>query len=268
MALLNALNNCSEDKYIVSPLDPKAADLAASNRVIQAPTPSSRQYRELARWVKEDYHNGDNVIVITQSGATPPAGFSTLISELRELGVDYLEFSYTTGSGIQSRLIEQATQSGENRYIIASENESFVADAVRNVNLMTYKRYDVALYAVSKIRNFGTIDAEQIHNSDTHIAASYYVDYSDKTVQKFVKAYRALCEAEPNSFAFHGYDTMHYFVDICAKYGRMWPLKLTEYAENGLQTNFRFDENDPAGYVNAAVRRAESTPDFKTRLLK
>ena len=264
--ILNALQSCSRSKYIVSPLDPKAASLAEGHHVIQAPTPAARQYRELARWVKDDLQQGDSVLVVTQTGVVLSEGGQALMSELANLGIPFSEINYSTGSS-QGRFA-MSSRRGTNRYIVVSESESFVNDVVRNVSLMSYKGLDVALYAASKIRNFGTIDADQLHRSDTHIAASYYVDYSDPQVQKFVRSYRALCEAEPNSFAFHGYDTMHYFVNICAEYGRKWPLKLSEYSENGLQTGFRFDANDPEGKVNAAVRRVELTPNLKTKLLK
>ena len=80
-------------------------------------------------------------------------------------------------------------------------------------------------------------------------------------------AYRALFNAEPNQFAFHGYDTMHFFIDICRTYGRQWPKVLQDYSERGLQTDFRFAREEGAeGFVNTAVRRVIYTPDFKVVL--
>jgi len=266
--LTNALANV-DGKYLVSPLDPKSASLAATENIVQAPTPSAMQYVEMARWVKDDFNRGDSLIVITQSGTTLSEGGQALFDELNSLGMQYCVISYS-GSGMetQSKFVFHASKTGTNRYILVSENEAFSSDVVRNVNLMAYKRHDVALYAPSKIKSFGTIDAGQLYNADTHVAASYFIDYKDPLVRKFIKSYRALYEAEPNSFAFHGYDVMHYFVNITLKYGRMWHKKLSEYSENGLQTNFKFIEDNPAGAVNTAVRRAEYTPNLKTRLLK
>ena len=99
------------------------------------------------------------------------------------------------------------------------------------------------------------------------MTAAYYTDYTSEAVKTFVLAYRALFEAEPNSFALHGYDTLHYFVDICARYGRNWPAKLCEYSESGLQTSFRFVPGTDKGQTNAAVRRVLFTPDYKVVLL-
>ena len=92
------------------------------------------------------------------------------------------------------------------------------------------------------------------------MTASYYIDYEDPAVKRFILAYRALFQDEPGSFAFQGYDTMHYFVTICTRFGRQWYKKLPEYDEKGLQADFRFREE--SGRVNQAVRRIVYNPDL------
>ena len=147
---------------------------------------------------------------------------------------------------------------------MAADDESFANDAVRNVNLMLFKKHDVALYAPSRIRSFSMIETEYLHSVNTHISAAYFTDFNTKNVSNFIMAYRALYNAEPNQFAFHGYDTMHFFVNICRTYGRQWPKVLQDYSERGLQTDFRFTrEEGNKGFVNTAVRRVIYTPDYR-----
>ena len=74
------------------------------------------------------------------------------------------------------------------------------------------------------------------------------------------------CQNEPGSFAFQGYDAMHYFVSICAQYGRQWYKKLPYYNERGLQSDFRFNEETPR--VNQAVRRIVYNPDLTTSVAR
>lgn len=264
-----SLNRCPGGKYMVSPLDPKTAERTRTERIIQAPTPSSSQNGEVVRWLAEDMQPADSLIVLLSSDSQPSANARNILDSLNAAGLRYrtIKYGILEGLEIQNKFTARASVHGTTRYIIASEDESFVNDAVRNINLMAYKKYDVALYASSKIRSYNTIETENLHNVNTHMTAAYYTDYTSEAVKSFVLAYRALFEAEPNSFALHGYDTLHYFVNICARYGRNWPVKLCEYSESGLQTSFRFVPGNDTGKTNAAVRRVLFTPDYKVVLL-
>ncbi len=264
------LELCPRDRFLISPLEPKAAPLAATHNVIQAPTPVQEQNRNAVRWALEEMQPGDSLFLIRQKDAPMSEGAASLVEALNASGRHYGTISYglLQGRAIQSTFVFKATKSGTNRYLIASEDESFVNDAIRNINLMAYKKHDVALYGPSRLRSFGTVEVENLHNVQTRIAASYHIDYNDPEVKRFVMAYRALCQAEPSSFAFHGYDTFRYFVELCARYGRMWEMKLTEYPASGLQTDFRFSKEVSGGHVNTAVRRVVYTPEFKIEAVR
>ena len=81
-------------------------------------------------------------------------------------------------------------------------------------------------------------------------------------------AYRALFKGEPGSFAFQGYDTVHYFVTMRHDYGRRWYRRLPEYQEKGLQSDFRFDRRHGEGRENIAVRRVVYNSDLTTTLVQ
>ena len=263
------LGKCPEGKYIVSPLDPQAFSLAKDSPSIQAPTATALQNRDIVRWAIEDMAPGDSLVLITQKGVTLSEGSKCIVDALKESGVKFHTISYGILEGLQIQRAFEAHCSfnGITRYIVAADDESFANDAVRNVNLMLFKKHDVALYAPSRIRSFSMIETEYLHSVNTHISAAYFTDWGDKSVSNFIMAYRALFNAEPNQFAFHGYDTMHFFIDICRTYGRQWPKVLQDYSERGLQTDFRFvREEGASGFINTAVRRVIYTPDFKVVL--
>ena len=164
------------------------------------------------------------------------------------------------------------TLTAKNHLMIASESEAFVNDVIRNINLMVHEKYDVAVYASSKIRGFETIEGENLHNANLHVSTSYYIDYDQKEVQDFIMEYRALFNTEPTPFAFQGYDIMMYFAGICSKYGNAWPSMLPFEDEEMLQSGFKFSRvsvgMSEIGFVNTAIRRVTYGPDFSLSLSK
>ena len=263
--VINAVSLCPSNKCIISPLEPKNAGLADSLQIVQAPSPSSAQGRDAVRWALSDMAPGDSLIVVIESGKPLTENVSAILSELRSSGRRYSTISYgmLEGTRIQSSFLNRASNGGTTRFLLASENESFVNDAIRNMNVLAFKKHDVVLYATSRLRNFATVEAENLHNIRTHISATYHIDYSNHDVQAFVLSYRALFGGEPNSFAFHGYDTMRCFTQMCATLGRGWFHKLADNGWSGLQTNFGFKDREGAGQVNTAVRRVIYTPDYQ-----
>ena len=262
----SVLQRCPEGKYIISPLDPQAAALAKNLPSVQAPTPASLQNQDIVNWALQDMMPGDSLVLITSKGTPLSEGSKSIVDALKQSGVKYHTISYgiLEGLQIQKSFEWHCSANGTTRYIVAADDESFINDAVRNVNLMTFKKHDVTLYAPSRIRSFSMIETEYLHSVNTHISAAYFTDYNSKKVSDFIMAYRALYNVEPNQFAFHGYDTMSCFISLCHEYGRQWAKILQDYSNCGLQTNFRFvRDEDSAGFVNTAVRRAIYTPDYR-----
>ena len=143
-----------------------------------------------------------------------------------------------------------------------------MGDVMRNIGIIMDKGYQVVMYAPSKLRTFDTIDGTGFHNANLHISSSYSVDYSLPEVQRFVKAYRALYNAEPNGFSFQGYDTACFFVGKCSKYGNRWMKKVPGEKESLLHTDFCMEALETGSLVNKAVRRTVYEKDFSTHLVK
>lgn len=243
---------------IVSPLDQKAASLADTfENMIQAPTPLDVQYKDLISWIGEDMQYSDRFIVITEKGGNQTEATVQMKAAADSSGLDYkhLAYSILEGRNVTSSLEYIMTESGTNRVYIASDSEAFVNDVVRNLNLMIYKKYEVVLYAPSRIRNYETIEVENFHNTSLHVSTGYYIDYNDPRVQEFLLKYRALYNTEPTQFAFQGYDLTKYFIGIAARHGNRWSGKLEESDASMLQSTFKFRKVGEGGYVNTGVRR-------------
>lgn len=247
-----------DPKAVVSPLDQKAAPLAKTfSDMIQAPTPLELQYKDLIDWINEDMEYSDRFIVITEKGGTQSEATVQMKAAADSSGLEYKNLSYSIleGRNVTSTLEYIMTESGINRVYIASDSEAFVNDVVRNLNLMIYKKYNVVLYAPSRIRNYETIEVENFHNTSLHVSAGYYIDYNDPRVQEFLLRYRALYNAEPTQFAFQGYDLARYFMGIISRYGNRWETKLDNSDASMLQSTFKFRKDENGGFVNTGVRR-------------
>lgn len=247
-----------EPKAVVSPLDQRAASLAKTfSDLIQAPTPLELQYKDLINWIDEDMEYNDRFIVITEKGGTQTEVTVQMkaAADSSKLEYKHLAYSILEGRNVTTSLEYIMTESGTNRVYIASDSEAFVNDVVRNLNLMIYKKYEVVLYAPSRIRNYETIEVENFHNTSLHVSTGYYIDYEDPKVQEFLLKYRALYNAEPTQFAFQGYDLTSYFIGIIGKSGNRWTSRIEDSDASMLQSTLKFRRDGDGGYVNTGVRR-------------
>ncbi len=245
-------------RALVSPLDPRAEHNVYSKRaMIHAPTPHSTQYNDLVSWIKEDMKPDDRVLFITEKGAAKTETVVNMAAAMDSSRIDYnpLSYSILEGRNVTETLAYLMSETATNRVYIASESEAFVNDVVRNLNVMIHQKYDVVLYAPSKIRSFETIEVENFHNTKMHVSTGYFIDYNDPRVKEFLLHYRALFNTEPTQFAYQGYDIARYFIEVCSKYGNRWMSRLEKEDKEMLQSTFDFAETPTGGHINTAVRR-------------
>jgi LysM repeat protein len=245
-------------KAIVSPLDPRAERLVKEHpEMIHVPTPHVSQYKDLVKWMEEDFREGDKVVMITEKGARQSNITIPVKEALDSSSLAYSAFSYSIleGRDVTEPLIALMSTAGANRIIVASESEAFVNDVVRNLNLLIYNNLEIVLYAPSKVRGFETIEVENFHNTTMHVSLGYHIDYESPEVKAFLKKYRALYNTEPTQFAFQGYDIARYFMELSAKYGENWKEHLCDSPKEMLQSTFRFTKQGSGGHTNSGIRR-------------
>lgn len=256
---------------IVSPLDPRSAALAADHpQLIHAPTSSDIQYEEAVRWIREDLAPADQVVILYEKGVNSEA-MLLADSLLTQAQVSHRLFSYSIleGRRVTDDLQRLASEEGTTRVLITSDNEAFVHDAVRNLNLVNIRNKNIVLYGAAKIRTFGRIEVENLHKLQFHAALSYHIDYDDPRVQRFILAYRALYQTEPTQFAFQGYDIASFFLRNCYEGGNRWLQRMTAAPRaRMLQTDFMLAQVEEGGLVNTAIRRVVYTPDYRITLIR
>ena len=253
------------DAWIVSPLDMQVEPLTDTLAgLIQAPTPTSIQIKDMVAWIKSDLRHEDRVLVVTPS--SPQSDYLNMVEkEMIEAG---LHHSTTTLSSMRPLMTSQGT----NRIVLACDytdrSTVFLIEALRNLYMVSSRNTPVVLYSTSKIRTYDQIEVEQLHKVNLHACVTYFVDYDSKDVRDFLLQYRALYNAEPSRSAYSGYDLMMYFSTLAHKYGRRWPRALRKVEFQGLQSDFNLVRTDSGSYVNNAVRRVVYNPDYSITLVR
>lgn len=263
--------NASRGKaWIVSPLDPKAEALADTiPNVIQAPTPTKAQIKDMAEWIRSDMKASDKVILISQKGAAASSYSASVAGEVRNHGLspENISFNILEGRQMMGRIDGAMTGNGTNRVVIASDSKAFVIEVTRLLYLIASQKKDIVLYGTSKIRTFDEIDVDQLHSLNLHCSVSYYVDYDSKSVQNFLMEYRALFNTEPSRSAFQGYDLMTFFTNLNSEYGGRWDGE-NNLKGKGLQSDFHLIRTARGGFVNEAVRRIVYKSDYTVSLVR
>jgi len=258
-----------ENIPVISPLDQNAVSLRDTfPNFVQAPSYIENQYVELTRWLSEEFNEGETIILMGEKGG------SSISTEMRialaSLGLKYevLLYDLKEGTKIPARLASLMQKGRMNHVIVASEEEAFVADAMRNLSIMDSRKYKVTSYGTSKLRLMDSVDNSYYHQTSLHLTTAYYVDYSSPDVNSFVLTFRALYKTEPSQFAFQGYDTAYYFISMCSKYGDHWREMACKEKTHMLHLDFQFNQHENGSLSNGAIRRVIYHPDMRVELLR
>ncbi len=267
--LSTVLERVGEETTVISPLDQKAIVLRDTfPNFIQAPSYIENQYLELAQWLEEGFKEGETIILMSEKGGS--ATCTALKEALTQKGLHFeiLFYNVSEGSRIPARLASMMQKGRMNHVVVASENEGFVADAMRNLSIMNNRGYKVTSYGTSKLRLLDSVDNNYYHQTSLHLTTAYYVDYDDPEVNRFILAFRALYNTEPSQFAFQGYDTAHYFISMIAQYGDKWKNYLDKNKVRMLHLDFLFNKNENGSLSNGAIRRIIYNPDMSMIMVK
>ena len=265
------LPHLPKGKFIISPMDPKTEAVTKENPVILAATPATTQIEDAVSWMKSNMGPADSLIIVKEANHPMSANSQYFIEHIDPVATGKtIQVSYALSEGIKMNedfFVHHTHLKDTVTWVVAaSEHDVFVKDVIRNVALQNYLSHNVYIYGPAKTRS---TEMEEMCGARLHQSATYFINYDDPAVIRFINDFRALFQTEPDHFAFHGYDTLKYFVQICDNYGRNWPQKLDTYKMSGLQTNFKFFW-DPytEGFVNSGIRRIVYSPGFKVEVLE
>ncbi len=272
-----------KDCRVVSPLDMNTLPLAEDHAdFYQCSNSTTAQYADIAQWLVEDMEEGDRILIIHEKSLVGTDQAKEVEDALGRYGFSWETFSYSIldGRNITESLGKlmvgwnpeekevKEVKKGVNRVIIATSNEAFANDALRNLNVLLHNDLNIVLYGGSKIRGFENVPVENLHNVNFHSSLSFYIDYDDPKVQKFLMEYRALYNTEPSQTAFQGYDIMYYFTIMNR---RVSAMHLVERPKDMpmLMSDFKFEKcGSNGGQIRTGIRRTVYEPDYSITYLK
>lgn len=222
----------------------------------------TREYQvELTgRYIAGDFSD-NNFIVLPM-----PGNSNSTEARIAELGKSKLMAVKQANGGRKNLLHEYSFQqqglhgvkelmdaTGENVFMIPSDNEAQVSVAVTNLNALA-ENYNVVLMGTSNFPKLKSIQTENYHRVRLRYLSPTFVDYNKPLVRHFITQYRAAFSAEPTQFSYQGFDVSYYFMSALYRYGKDFRSCLPEYPMELTQTNFRFRKVTPmGGYMNHSL---------------
>jgi len=248
----------------VSPMDQAAEVAVDSNRFFfQVPSSSHQHLLNLVNSIETG--PDDVVLVIFDSSMKEEEYLNRITEALDSSSVNYRKIGYgiLSGRDFSEKLQKELDHEKNYKVIVASEDDAFAPDIVRNMRVLTLFGLSVELYCSNRVRNFDSIDSDSFYELSAHVCAPYYIDYSEAAVKDFILQYRALFNAEPTPYSYQGFDIFTYFITNFCEHGSSFVVSASEHPCSLLQTNISFDRNcKKSGWRNTATRNLVFNPDF------
>ncbi|MCI2082867.1 MAG: LysM peptidoglycan-binding domain-containing protein [Bacteroidales bacterium] len=250
----------------VSPMDPRASYvISKSPNLFQVPTSESARIDNAINSL--GYSPSDRVLLIYERGGNDTSLVRMYRETLDRDGIRYKSYSYDIleGRSVRNNIEALMNKSGLQKVIVASENEAFVLDCLRNLNLsIDFGGYALEVWGQPKWRNFETLDPTYCHKVNLHLSLPYFVDYSNSKVKSFVSRYRDLYGTEPSPFSFQGYDIAYYFISALNTMGKNLENYVEYYPMTLLQSKMKFHRSGRhGGFINTATKEVEYKSDYR-----
>jgi LysM repeat protein len=144
-------------------------------------------------------------------------------------------------------------ETGENIFVLPSDNEAQVSLAVTNLNALA-ENYNIVLMGTPTFTKMKSIQTENYHKIRLRYLSPYFVDYNKPLVKRFVGLYRDTFSSEPTQFSFQGFDVSYYFLSAMYRYGKDFRNCLPDYPMELTQNTFHFRKVSPmGGWLNGGL---------------
>jgi LysM repeat protein/ABC-type branched-subunit amino acid transport system substrate-binding protein len=278
--MINALVQMEEFRdlnLIIGPVYPElqetVAAFAAKNRIpMISPLASNGNFEQNNSWYfkvnsSREYQveqtalyaageiSDKNFIILQQGGNSNSADaqLAKLCKEKLAANPKEARFhEYNLQQGINS-LVPLMSETGENVFLIPTDNEAQVSMAVTNLTSLA-EHYNIVLLGTQTLSKLKSIQTENYHHIRLRYLSPYFVDYNRPLVRRFVGQYRDKFAAEPTQFSFQGFDVAYYFMNALYRHGKDFRDCLPNYPMQLTQMNFNFGRVAPmGGFTNRSL---------------
>ena len=147
------------------------------------------------------------------------------------------------GKDYVGRLEKIMNDSLLNVILIASEEPAVMSELIMEIHTLS-KKYRVKLIGYPAMRDIENLDPKFYFELGIELVSSYWIDYTDENVSRYLSRYRSrfLTEPSENSFAWLGYDIMYYFMSGISMHGRRFIARPWIHNPALLETEFMFSQ--------------------------
>jgi LysM repeat protein/ABC-type branched-subunit amino acid transport system substrate-binding protein len=239
---------------IVSPFTQVNKILFNNPYVCKVSPSTTLQIEQMADFVVDTFHT-QNIILVNNGNAKELPFFSAFktaanrsLIEAGHAPADTVKEVYGLG-GIQNVI----STTKKNIVVLPSNNQSYVTEFISKLNVMKEK-YDIVLFGLQNWNSYDNLDIEYLNNLSLHIPSNNFIDYENAASKSFIKSYRERFKAEPENYAFQGFDVTYYFLNSLQKNGEAFLQTLPENKQNCIETNFNFTQfPSDSGFENRYV---------------
>lgn len=172
-------------------------------------------------------------------------------------------------------IIHSLSPDKKNLVVVPTRNEA-LASRVMSSLYFQLKDYDIEVMGTPFWTEFSSIELRYFHELNLIFYSSFWVDYLDPEVDRFMKKYRTQFLDEPTittrkgiNYGIIGYDMSFYFLNALRKEGPRFILKLDDYHPDLVQDAFALNRvTNAGGYENEHIRFYQFSPDMKIRKIE
>lgn len=125
--------------------------------------------------------------------------------------------------------------------IVAYGNDNVFATQMLNTLTRTADRFPITLVCAPDWSKNEKLLVDNLLKMNAIYVSDFFVDYNDDAVKRFVLRFRQKYVAEPQKYAFEGYDIGYYFLNALMQYGSDDLMGCLHCYEDGLlHTHYRF----------------------------
>lgn len=143
-----------------------------------------------------------------------------------------------------------ASSMRNNLFIVYGTDKVFANEIVNKVTKLT-ENYPLTVILLPDWSKFDGLFNENLMKMHAIYFDDKYLDYQNIRVESFICKFRNRYEAEPNDYAYQGFDIGWYFLNALDLFGDEMTENLPDYDIPLLQTRFHFRKNsENSGYEN------------------
>lgn len=147
--------------------------------------------------------------------------------------------------------VKNYASSMRNNLFIVYGNDKVFANEIVNKVTKLIEHYPITVIMLPEWSKFTGLFNDNLMKMHAIYFDDKYLDYQNIRVESFICKFRNRYEAEPNDYAYQGFDIGWYFLNALDLFGDEMAENLPDYDIPLLQTRFHFHKNsEKSGYEN------------------